>query len=300
VYNLGVKLMAKFNLIFFLVFGIAVAIAGLILYSLFQDHARKHVHDQAELMMNASLAVREYTSKEIDGVIQTLPGAEREFHPQMVPSYEANEDFEYLQSNQDSSKVSYREVALNPSNWNHRPSPWEGEIIETFQNDPTREYEEVRSGSPLGLKLVLAKPIVAEQACLRCHDAPEKAPAAMNTKPASKRGFGWKLNQVVGARIVSVPMAVPVRMANESFRSTMLALILLALSIVAALDVALAVFVVKPVFRVAQMADEISKGNRKVPELPVRGVDEISILTRAFNRMQVSLAKALDMLDPKS
>ncbi len=44
-------------------------------------------------------------------------------------------------------------------------------------------------------------------------------------------------------------------------------------------------------------ADEISKRNLNVPELPVKGSDEISQLARSFNRMYVSLVKAIQMLE---
>jgi hypothetical protein len=31
-------------------------------------------------------------------------------------------------------------------------------------------------------------------------------------------GFGWKLDDVIGAQIVSVPVSVPVRIAENAFR----------------------------------------------------------------------------------
>jgi len=63
------------------------------------------------------------------------------------------------------------------------------------------------------------------------------------------------------------------------------------------IDVALHYFVVKPVARLSATADEISRGNLEVSELPVRGKDEISVLASSFNRMYVSLRKALRLLD---
>lgn len=45
------------------------------------------------------------------------------------------------------------------------------------------------------------------------------------------------------------------------------------------------------------MADEISKGNLDLPELPAGGKDEISTLAAAFSRMHRSLAKAMKMHD---
>ena len=62
-------------------------------------------------------------------------------------------------------------------------------------------------------------------------------------------------------------------------------------------DVALHFFVVKPVARLSATADEISRGNLEVSELPVRGGDEISVLASSFNRMYVSLRKALRLLE---
>ena len=44
------------------------------------------------------------------------------------------------------------------------------------------------------------------------------------------------------------------------------------------------------------MADQISTGQMDMPELPVRGKDEIAILAGSFNRMRRSLERALKML----
>ena len=37
-------------------------------------------------------------------------------------------------------------------------------------------------------------------------------------------GFGWKLNEVIGMQVVSVPTAVPIVRANQAFRTLMLSL----------------------------------------------------------------------------
>jgi protein-histidine pros-kinase len=38
----------------------------------------------------------------------------------------------------------------------------------------------------------------------------------------SANGFGWKMNDVIGAQIVSVPMALPVQIAEHVFRTLIL------------------------------------------------------------------------------
>jgi protein-histidine pros-kinase len=57
------------------------------------------------------------------------------------------------------------------------------------------------------------------------------------------------------------------------------------------------VTVIRPVSLFASRADEISRGQLDVPELPVRGKDEISVLAGAFNRMHRSVSAAMKMLE---
>jgi len=113
----------------------------------------------------------------------------------------------------------------------------------------------------------------------------------------SANGFGWKPNEVVAAQIVSVPMALPVGIANRAFRTLMLYLGLVGLGTLVVLDLALVSIVIRPVTRLSRAADEISKGNLDVPELPVQGKDEIAGLASSFNRMHVSLKKAIHLLE---
>jgi hypothetical protein len=35
-------------------------------------------------------------------------------------------------------------------------------------------------------------------------------------------GFGWKMDEVIGAQIVSVPMSLPLKMANATFQSLLI------------------------------------------------------------------------------
>jgi HAMP domain-containing protein len=63
------------------------------------------------------------------------------------------------------------------------------------------------------------------------------------------------------------------------------------------LDLAIVLVVIRPVTRLSQTADRISNGDLNVPEIPVRGSDEISDLARSFNRMYLSLVKAIRMLE---
>jgi protein-histidine pros-kinase len=51
------------------------------------------------------------------------------------------------------------------------------------------------------------------------------------------------------------------------------------------------------VTRLSRTADRISNGDLNVPEIPAKGSDEIADLARSFNRMYLSLVKAIRMLE---
>ena len=288
------RLMWQFNLIFVLVLGLAVVVDYVVFNSFFQASAEREVLEHAKLMLETSMSIRNYTSAQIDPVIKSLDPKDRHFYPQTVPSYAAVENFNYLRAS--NPEYTYREATLNPTNPRDRATDWESDIINVFRNDPSRKDFSTVRPSATGRSLVYAKPIVAEAPCLQCHSTPQAAPASIVRQYGSSNGFGWQLNEVVGAHVVSVPMALPVAAAKEALRSSMIALVLIAALTLLVLNITLAFFVVKPVYRLAVRADQISKGNLEVPELPVSGHNEISVLAASFNRMHRSLKSALKML----
>jgi len=112
-------------------------------------------------------------------------------------------------------------------------------------------------------------------------------------------GFGWKLNEVIGAQIVSVPMSLAIAKANRAFYTFMgsLAVVFVVLFII--LNVMLSLLIVRPIRRMSAAADKISVGTLDVPELPDSGRDEVSLLAKSFNRMRRSLEKAMSLIDEK-
>ena len=110
-------------------------------------------------------------------------------------------------------------------------------------------------------------------------------------------GFGWKMNEVIGAQIVSVPMSVPILRANQTFRTFMLSLTSIFLATFVLLNVMLHMMVIRPVTRLAALADQVSLGNFDAGEFKASGSDEIGVLTEALGRMKTSLVQAMKMLE---
>jgi protein-histidine pros-kinase len=102
---------------------------------------------------------------------------------------------------------------------------------------------------------------------------------------------------VIAAQIVSVPMTVPNGIAEKAYHNLILFLVGVFVVTILALDSALYLLVIRPLSTVSQAADRVSRGDTDVDSLEVRGHDEISDVTASFNRMRVSLVKALKMLE---
>ena len=110
-------------------------------------------------------------------------------------------------------------------------------------------------------------------------------------------GFGWKPGEIVAAQIVSVPMSVPLEIANKAYHRLLLYLSATLIMTIVALDAGVYWLVIRPLKLVSETANRVSTGEKDVPPLPVNGKDEIANVTASFNRMQVSLIKAFKMLE---
>jgi protein-histidine pros-kinase len=110
-------------------------------------------------------------------------------------------------------------------------------------------------------------------------------------------GFGWHLNDIVGAQIVSVPEELPLRKAQEAFVTIVYILVAVFVLITVILNLLLHFMVTKPVMRMAAIANDVSLGKENVDEYEREGSDEIASLSQSFNRMRRSLDSAMTMLE---
>ena len=284
----------KFNLVLGVASLAGILVAALLVYNLLQQNAREEIQDSARIMLKSALSVRAYTVDEIKPLLALQQ--KRQFLPQSVPAYAANRYIKQLQTQY--PDYSYREATLNPTNPVDRAVDWEADIINYFRNHDARKELIGTRDTPTGPSLYLSHPIrIEDPKCLSCHSVPAEAPPTMLAKYGSDNGFGWKLHEVVGAQIVSVPMSVPLERARKTFMLFMSLLVGVFVLIAVLLNIMLNFVVIRPVKRLSAKANEVSLGALEAEEIPVRGSDEISSLTQSFNRMHRSLASAVKMLD---
>jgi HAMP domain-containing protein len=288
---MGLRL--KFNLVLLAVFGLGLLASGYLSYTLLERNAREEVTHHAGLMMEAALAIRSYTIEQVRPQLDLQ--LMRVFLPQSVPAYAATETLTTLRKKY--ADYTYKEATINPTNPRNRAGDWENDIIRIFRDKPDTGEVSGERDTPTGRALYIARPIqIKNPACLVCHSTPDAAPATMLKLYGTANGFGWKHNEIVGAQIVSVPMAVPVGNARRAFLTFMGSLAAVFALAFVALNIMLTRIIVRPVARMSEAADQVSTGNFDVPEFAEAGKDEIAQLGRAFNRMRRSLQTAMKMI----
>lgn len=289
------KLLAKFNLLLIVVFGLGLTLIAINARSFLMDDAKKSVLSEAELMAASARATRDYTDQEISPILENTPQHVNTFLPQTIPFYAATVTFNRLRK--DFPDYTYKEATLNPTNLVDRAEDWQADIINYFRNNPSEKQLVGERNGAVGQSLYLARPIVADPGCLTCHSIPSLAPKAMLKRYGSQNGFGWKPNEIVAAQIISVPMSVPIKLANEGFRNLLITLGTIFFAAIVLIDLGMYFIVIQPLRKVSSTADRISTGDIDLPQLPVKGKDEIAQVTTSFNRMHTSLKKAMEMLN---
>ena len=288
------KLLVKFNLVFLLVFLVGLAGASLIARDMLRQAAKDEVLDRARLLMQHANAVSGYTATQIKPLLETQ--MKSTFLPQSVPAYSAAEVLAGLQTSY--PEYSFKSAMLNPTNPRDRAVAWEEDIVTAFHKQPDLKEFVGERETPSGTALYIARPIrITNPGCLACHSTPDAAPKTLTDKYGPANGFGWTLNEALGAQVVSVPMTLPMRSADRALMVVVGVLTGVFVLIGAGLNFMLYRLVIRPVSTLSGIADRVSLGEFEAPEFGVKSNDEIGVLSESFNRMRTSLAHAMKMLE---
>jgi protein-histidine pros-kinase len=290
------KLLVKINLVLLALLAAALTAISTIGWDLLQRNAREEVLHNAKLLIDSASAVRKYTLERIYPLLLTQ--SKYEFRPEMVSAFSAIEMLKILRNAEPEYKqFLYREPALNPTNPSNRAVEWEADIISQFRNGTLAAPATGERVTPGGRMLYMAKPLKAAQGCLFCHDTPDKAPQTMVAMYGPGNGFGWKLEEIVAAQVVQVPVALAQARAEHTFRVFISLAVGVSVLVAVVLNLVLWFMFVRPVTRISALADRISLGEMDAPEFAVKSRDEIGTLATSFSRMRASLVQAFKMLE---
>jgi protein-histidine pros-kinase len=287
------SLLLRVNLILGISCALIAAAAGDVCHSMLEANAERELLVEAGLMLDSAVAMRAYTSAEIGPLLEAR--LKTEFLPQSVPFYAATQNF--LKLHEKYPQYAYKEATLNPTNPRDRATDWEADLVQRFRSDATVHELSGMRDTPMGPSLYMARPIRVEAGCLGCHSTPSVAPATMIARYGTNNGFDWQPNEIVGAQVVSVPFARASDNVAKSFGGFMSVIVCATLSLWLIVNAVLYVQFIRPVRRIARLADTLSLGRDSKEEFPQRGAREITALGACFERMRKSLDKALKLLE---
>lgn len=250
------SLRLKFNLVL-----ACICLAGFLaaqhyVHGILASQARAEASDQAQVSMAMALAVREHTSRQIKPFFDAHQG--KLFAPQGIPAFAAIETMRLF--NARFPGHSYREVALNPTNPKDLAIGWEKDLLDQYRSGAiTGEFEQLVEG-PQGPRLNLARPFqITDASCLACHGRPQDAPPGLLAKYGSEHGFGWQMQEIIGAQILSIPAEEPLAKARAMYRGFLMLLGASFLLLFAALNLTLYHLVIVPMSEANRQLQKIAE-----------------------------------------
>ena len=288
------SLSVKFNLVFLIIFAIGLSGAGVLANRLLQQQALEETTHDANILLSTAESMQAYTAAHVTPLLATQ--MKYRFVPESIPAYSAIEMLNLLQK--EFPNFSYRSTMLNPTNPRDRPTDWETDVIRQLHDHPELKEATGQRNSQTGRTLFLARPSrITDAACMSCHSTPSAAPSTMLDKYGSANGFGWTMNEVIGAEVVSVPMAQPIERGRALWRTFMVSLTGVFAVVLIVMNVMVHALVTRRIQSLSRVADEMSLGKLDGATLPAHGSDEIASLAVSFGRMQTSLIEAFKILD---
>jgi HAMP domain-containing protein len=291
----NLRLRQKFTILLLVILVFGLGLSGIVLSSLLRNNAKTDIANTGIMLMDTMTSVRNYTSDQVNP--ELIAQLDTKFLRQSVPGYSAREVFEILRTKKPEYKESfYKEATLNPTNLRDKANSFETTVVEKFRKDKNlKEDSGFTSISGVDIFYVARPLAVSKPACLQCHSTPEAAPKTMIDTYGTANGFNWKLNEIVGAQIISVPASQVIDKANKSSLVILGIVSAVFILVIFLVNVFLNYQVIVPLKRITRVAEEVSTGHMEV-EFEQLTNDEIGNLAKAFKRMQYSLEMAMKRL----
>lgn len=284
----------KYNIVLLLACLLGIAAATAISYLIVQKSAVEEIRHSINLVRANALAIRSYTLNSITPLLSN--DNDILFLPETVTSFAAQAVFSTFKER--FPEFNYKEAALNPTNPADLPNELEASLIEQLRADPSLDQIATVVENDKGRFLTVAFPLtITQKGCLQCHSTPAAAPPAMVDLYGPENGFGWRLGETVGAQIISAPMSIADRRAQETGLILIAGFSVVFLLVFVMTNLMLGSIVLRPVRRMSDVAEKVSMGDFSVPEYSKPGGDEISSLSVSFNRVRRSLERAMSMID---
>jgi HAMP domain-containing protein len=292
----NLKLESKFNTFLLIIFIIGSILTSSLLFQVLEQNAEAEIADRAKLIVQTMNSVRDYTTNNIQPLLNDRLETDAAFIPETVPAFSATEVFQKLRKNEAYRSFFYKEATLNPTNLRDKVDSFETTLVEKFRNEAAVKELSGFRDLPSGKVFYIARPLkVKKDSCLRCHSTPEQAPKSQIATYGSENGFGWKLNEIIAAQVISVPAEEILASAKDALKIVMAVLLAVFGSILLAINYLLRRTVIKPIKDMVKTAEAVSLGDMDA-EFKYQSQDEVGLLANAFSRMKSSLQISMNLL----
>jgi HAMP domain-containing protein len=187
----------------------------------------------------------------------------------------------------------FKQTSLDPFVPENRATDSEREIIEVFRKNKTRRTIEGVTKLRGKTAFFQATRMQLKKKCLRCHGDPAKAPKDIVEIYGTESGFGKKAPDVAGALMVYVPLESALEAARGSAVRISAIGGGLVLVVVLLFWAYLGRSVFRPVEKLTDRVEKLSLGESIEDPMAVDRHDEIGALSKAVERLRVSVVKLI-------
>jgi HAMP domain-containing protein len=271
---------------------LAIGVLGFTSYRLSMKNALEEAKIKSDLVMNYAMASREFTRVSQSPLVRQLVEPDR-FYPEIMSGFATARGI-YEQFEKTYPGYVFRQATLDPLHPSNKADTQEVQIIQKFIDNPDLKNDEgriVRGGKEV---FYTATPFtVMSKNCLTCHGDPADAPKDQIEIYGDTNGYGWKMDEVVAAFIVYVPVAD----AIASAKTMSLTLVLYGAGGIVVMLVIIGWFlnrdVVTPIVRLAQRAEDFSLGENLDEPIDKNATGEVGVLAQSVERLRISLNKLM-------
>lgn len=274
----NLKVSTKFNIILSLVLLFLFLTAAFFVYQRERSLIDRIAVDNARSIARQIIETREYMSS----VVKGEPANNYNLVPQVVATNVAKRLTR-------GSGYYVRQVSLRYRNPDNRPDPFEAEQLGLFAGGKVAEtYRIVRKGKEQTFRFMLA--MKAEKSCLECHGRYEEAPAFIRARfPKGHFSYNYRLDEVIGAVSVSIPLADLYRQAGTNFKLDLALRGLTFFLIVLVMGYLVRRAILDPIRQVSASISHVTATGSFGDRIPQRSRDEVGELVAAFNEMMEEL-----------
>ncbi|MGB8647498.1 MAG: DUF3365 domain-containing protein [Anaerolineae bacterium] len=271
------RLNTKFSILLAVVMLGAAILVALVTWQIVQTNAETETTTRATFLIQMMRAVRGYTTAHVQPFLQERIQTASAFPAESVPAFSAHTVFDSFRRDGQYQDYTYKEASPNPTNPTDKADDFEAQIVQQMSNNGSlTQLAGYRLWNNRPFYYIAMPLTVSSPSCLVCHGDPANAPKSMLSSYGSQAGFGWKLNQVIAAQMVYVPVQDILGQILPRFAVLVGVFLLIFFLAISMINFTLRHFVIQPVAMLSGMANKIAGDQITPADLETETFKEVS------------------------